>query len=58
MLILDVLLVNLAAVDGAPRIDDVSEDEGDEEADHRHRAQREVAGARVLDGERRLEVGG
>ncbi len=45
------------AVDGAPGIDDVCEDEGDEERYVEHSAKGELAGRGVLHGERRLEVG-
>ena len=44
------LAVYLFLVDGIPGIDDVGQDEGDEQADHGHGAQRELTGAGVGDG--------
>ena len=58
MISLDLGLVELLLVDGTPAIDDVGEDEGNEEGDVEHGAQRELAAAGVADGERRLQVGG
>ena len=58
MIGLDLGLVELLLVDGTPAIDDVGEDEGNEEGDVEHGAQRELAAAGVADGERRLQVGG
>ena len=55
---LDFFLVEFLLVDGTPAIDDVGEDEGNEEGDVEHGAQRELAAAGVADGERRLQVGG
>ena len=55
---LDLFLVELLLVDGTPAINDVGEDEGHEERDVEHGAQRELTAARVADGERRLQVGG
>lgn len=54
----NLLAVYLLLVDGVPSIDDVRQDEGDEQADEGHGAQRELTGAGVDDGERRLQVGG
>ena len=53
----DLLAVYLFLVDGIPGIDDVGQDEGDEQADDGHGAQRELTGAGVGDGQRRLQVG-
>ena len=58
MIGLDLFLVEFLLVDGTPAIDDVGEDEGNEEGDVEHGAQRELAAAGVADGERRLQVGG
>ncbi len=44
-------------VDGAPGVDDVGQDEGDDERDARHGGEGEVAGTTVGQGERTLEVG-
>ena len=51
------LLVELLLVDGIPRIDNVGDDEGNEDADHSHYAECELAAATVDNGERALEVG-
>ena len=58
MIGLDLFLVEFLLVDGTPAIDDVGEDEGNEEGDVEHGAQRKFAAAGVADGERRLQVGG
>ena len=44
-------------VDSLPDIDDICQDEGDEQGDIKHRAERELAARGVLHGEGRLEVG-
>ena len=54
---LNLLLVKLLTVDGAPGVDDVGQHEGHEQRDVEHGGERELAGAGVLKGERRLEVG-
>ena len=46
----NLLAVYLFLVDGIPGIDDVGQDEGDEQADDGHGAQRELTGAGVDDG--------
>ena len=48
----NLLAVYLFLVDGIPGIDDVGQDEGDEQADDGHGAQRELTGAGVDDGKR------
>lgn len=55
--VLKIVLGELLAVDGAPSIDNVGEDEGDEQGDVEHGAEGELTGAGVLHGERRLQVG-
>ena len=57
MVLLNLLFRQFLAVDGAPGVDDVGQDEGDEQRHPEHGAQRELAGAGVLDGQRRLQVG-
>lgn len=47
----NLLAVYLLLVDGVPSIDDVCQDEGDEQADEGHGAQRELTGAGVDDGQ-------
>ena len=49
--------VELLFVDRPPSMPDISQHEGDEDADNGHGGERELAGARILDGERRLQVG-
>ncbi len=51
------LMINGLAIDGSPRIDDVGEDKGDEQADPGHGAEGKLAGAGIGQGERRLQVG-
>ena len=48
---LKLFLVELLRVDFAPAVDDVGQDEGHEEGHVEHGAQRELAGARVLERE-------
>ena len=57
VVVLDLVLVELLGIDGAPGVDDVGQDEGHEQRDIEHRGERKLAGAGVLDGQRRLEVG-
>ena len=55
---MDLLFIEFLLVNGAPGVDDVSQNEGHEQRDIEHRGQRELTRARVLDGQRRLKIGG
>ena len=54
---MDLVLGELLGIDGAPGVDDVSQHERHEQRYVEHRGERELAGAGVLDRERRLEIG-
>ena len=49
---------DFAAVDAAPRVEDVGQDEGNEQGDVGHDPEREQAGAAVGQGEGALQVAG
>ena len=49
--------VELLLVDRPPSMPDVCQHKRYEDADNGHGGERELAGARILDGERRLQVG-
>ena len=55
---LNLLLRQFLTVDSTPGVDDIGQHEGYEQRDVEHRGERELTGAGVLDGQRRLEVGG
>ena len=53
----DFLPVDFLAVDGPPRIDDISQNDRNDKTDIRHSAQRELAAATIGDGQAALQIG-